>query len=627
MELNGFADLLEPDTTPALFFFAPILNAETGVWKEGEEFTVSEINMPTDCTITNGEVSINVGAFSPSSAMVVAGDKIKPRCMSAATYNSPTSAVITVGTRSAVLSIMTRLEDRIPGTIAFSPINDVDVDVWVEYPQLITVDQVDISTDLSVVNMEYSLDNLNWFFQPMVVPLGAQIKVRVKSSTAYNDPKTGTLILGGQSADLVVTTKVQAPPPPPPPPTSPAKMGVGIDSVTRRTIFAAVSPTLVNSDSGLASAITQAKTNTSIELIQLAPGSYNIASRALGGLNRLPTRPLVIRGGTGVSLTWGLQDFNFEGFALVDVKLTGLARILSAGTTKNILFENVEGWMDVQGQRISGAPGATVKNLNMRFCRSYNHWSASGLAHGFFIFNYEDLSLEYNLLDHNGWKDGATRALPSAQGGGDMRKHNIYLAGPGLGNTIVRNNVIANGSSHGIHIRRGGLLENNLFIKNPITWQFGYGGDGYAATMPIVQGGEVKNNVIVGTDDINTAENNLRGIGGWFTYVDGVAVDNNLFLMNTTSAVNDAVLYLEQDYKIVMTASNNRAFQWNGGVRKMSSGVVAQIVETNNNWNVPQYGQVALANQVMSQPFIDDLRLNGVNPTTLENLLITLRSG
>ena len=40
---------------------------------------------------------------------------------------------------------------------------------------------------------------------------------------------------------------------------------------------------------------------------------------------------------------------------------------------------------------------------------------------------------------------------------------------------VVRGNVFANASSHGLQARAGGIIENNLFLKNPIGMVFGNG--------------------------------------------------------------------------------------------------------------------------------------------------------
>jgi hypothetical protein len=241
------------------------------------------------------------------------------------------------------------------------------------------------------------------------------------------------------------------------------------------------------------------------------------------------------------------------------------------------------------------------------------------------MYNYEDLLMEWNIFDHNGWKPGALRSLSPSEGGATVRKHNVYLASPGKGNRVVRNNVFSRASSHGIHFRAGGLLQNNLFLRNPIAWQYGYGGDGYRSSYGLVMGGKVENNVAVGADDINTSTGDVRGIFGLITCCNGVVVDNNIALMDNTSITNDAVFWLDQNFEITCTISNNRAYMWDGGIRKMASGFPAQVTESNNNLTLPTY-DLSKINPLMTDQFIDNLKANGIVPSDFNTLMNNLKS-
>ena len=100
------------------------------------------------------------------------------------------------------------------------------------------------------------------------------------------------------------------------------------------------------------------------------------------------------------------------------------------------------------------------------------------------------LTIEENVLDHNGWNEQIAGAEAT------IFNHNIYLAEATKG-VVVRYNIIANASSHGLQARGGGHIYGNLFINNPIgvLVAIGQGGTGY--------GDYVNDNVFVGSATIN----------------------------------------------------------------------------------------------------------------------------
>ncbi|MGD0137636.1 MAG: right-handed parallel beta-helix repeat-containing protein [Tepidisphaeraceae bacterium] len=102
--------------------------------------------------------------------------------------------------------------------------------------------------------------------------------------------------------------------------------------------------------------------------------------------------------------------------------------------------------------------------LVIRRCQVLDSW-AFGMSSGIYLENFQNVLIEENLFDHNGW----TEHLRGA--GKTMFNHNMYLQHGGMGedrHIIVRNNISARAASHGCQLRPGGLLENNLFLKNPL---------------------------------------------------------------------------------------------------------------------------------------------------------------
>jgi hypothetical protein len=132
----------------------------------------------------------------------------------------------------------------------------------------------------------------------------------------------------------------------------------------------------------------------------------------------------------------------------------------------------------------------------VRRCNITESYSTGGRpAHGIFADGVTGLTLEQNVLDHNGWLEGISSAKPITQ------SHNVYITGTSSG-LVARENVFSNASSHGIQARSGGIIENNLFLNNPIGLSFGVV-NGSGVTTKGGVSGRVEGNVFMGARDIS----------------------------------------------------------------------------------------------------------------------------
>ncbi|HTL31053.1 MAG TPA: right-handed parallel beta-helix repeat-containing protein [Tepidisphaeraceae bacterium] len=84
----------------------------------------------------------------------------------------------------------------------------------------------------------------------------------------------------------------------------------------------------------------------------------------------------------------------------------------------------------------------------------------NGHAQGFYAAgNSSHLMIEQNVFDHNGWKEDVAQATAF--------NHNVYV-NTGATSVTVRNNIIARASLNGVLLRCGGLIIDNLFVRNPV---------------------------------------------------------------------------------------------------------------------------------------------------------------
>jgi hypothetical protein len=155
-----------------------------------------------------------------------------------------------------------------------------------------------------------------------------------------------------------------------------------------------------------------------------------------------------------------------------------------ADTGEGILIEDchVEGFKDnitVMAKENLGG----FENLQIRRCVIVDATPA-GTAHsqGVFVSAIDNLLIEGCVLDHNGWNGTTAPAT--------MFNHNLYIQ-DNCGPAVVRENIIAMGSSHGLQLRPGGVIDDNLFLNNAM------------ACFVAQNESTIKNNVILGGRDIS----------------------------------------------------------------------------------------------------------------------------
>ncbi|HTF87142.1 MAG TPA: right-handed parallel beta-helix repeat-containing protein [Planctomycetota bacterium] len=208
--------------------------------------------------------------------------------------------------------------------------------------------------------------------------------------------------------------------------------------------------------------------------------------------------------------------------------------------------------------------GGRHSDLRVRRCvivDAYTIHATGGHSQGLYAFAVDGLLLEENLFDHNGWNESVAGA------GADIFSHDIYIDN---GNTkvAVRGNIIANASSHGMQLRPGGAVVDNLFLGNSIALSIGGGNHPEPGGVQA----EVRENVIV--DGKNIDEDNPRGWGIWLANIASGQVANNLIASNTRGTQPWAIT-LDGLHRGDETASigihglaieKNVVFDWGGGI-------------------------------------------------------------
>ncbi len=170
------------------------------------------------------------------------------------------------------------------------------------------------------------------------------------------------------------------------------------------------------------------------------------------------------------------------------------------GPANDILIEDcyIEGHLtNLIIQKESGA----IDDIRVRRCIIVDSYSTTTHSSGVYIEESSGILIEECLLDHNGWSEEIVDAEPT------IFNHNFYCQSDTADDFVFRRNISARASSHGIQARAGGLVEDNLFVRNPLGIQLG------SEDQPRPGGvtGNVTGNVVLEGTDISGDK--LRGQG------------------------------------------------------------------------------------------------------------------
>ena len=156
---------------------------------------------------------------------------------------------------------------------------------------------------------------------------------------------------------------------------------------------------------------------------------------------------------------------------------SGISYINAGG--ENLLIEDCKfNYMQMGAYTTRPNDNGGLKNFKFRRNIIIHSWAGDSYfihelrtrVQGMYISGVDGILIEENLFDHNGWDEQIDGA------GATMYNHNIYMSeqNPNAAKIIVRNNILARASAHGLQLRSGGTVENNLFIQNAINLNLGY---------------------------------------------------------------------------------------------------------------------------------------------------------
>ena len=262
----------------------------------------------------------------------------------------------------------------------------------------------------------------------------------------------------------------------------------------------------------------------------------------------------------------------------------------------------------VEGQ--FGQPnGSTNVSIRRNVITDAYNLNSTGMSQGMYMSVVNNLLVEENLFDHNGWNATVAGA------GATVFTHNIYLQGistPGnpssmSGPATVRGNIFSNDGT-GSQIRAGGTVTNNLWVHNAYNHNIG---------MPSAFASTISNNVYLEGVDDPSPPNTPYGWGpATFSSYSGdsynvgtVTISNNIIAHTITHSGNGYGIMLDGGSQ-GDTITGNIIYDWQNPIINGGSGNVI----TNNNLDATGTNNSSLA---PLEPFPDPGRSIGSYDATL----------
>jgi hypothetical protein len=203
-------------------------------------------------------------------------------------------------------------------------------------------------------------------------------------------------------------------------------------------------------------------------------------------------------------------------------------------------------------------------------------------SQGIYADRVKNLSIEENVIDHNGWAEGIEQAPKT------IYNHNIYIQ-VSCKNLNVEGNILTRGAGHGLQARPGGTVADNLFAQNPLAMSFGLvRGDKDPLPGGVV--GEVSGNVILEGNDISSTLK--RGYGMEIANIKSATVSDNIIAHNKSASKYGYAIQFDSDqdagiYNLVV--ENNIIHNWASGLHFGSF----------------KYDNVSFEHNVMAAPALD----------------------
>lgn len=285
-----------------------------------------------------------------------------------------------------------------------------------------------------------------------------------------------------------------------------------------------------------------------------------------------------------------------------------------------LLFEDCKGRFG-QISIQAGAGGIFGGTLKLRRNIVVDSYDTSSPPQGMFCSGVAYGLMEENLLDHNGWNEDIAGAEAN------IFAHNIYLPSTN-GRWKVTGNITARASSHGMQVRCGGDVDDNLMVSNAIGIVAGAPPfQGVLPAGPDPRGTLVESNVITQGRDIG-ASARAYGINIASVNAVGDATVANSYVTTATgniiaheeSVIGSGVGITTDALETGDIITGNIIFEWGSPILDSGTGSTITPNQIDQNGDNVEYSFPDPTRSVASY----DLMIGGAG--TLENFLSVCRA-
>jgi len=197
------------DTTPDAFSFTAASGVAVSSVQTSNAITVSGINAASPISVTGGSYSINGGAYTTAAGTVTVGQTVTVQQTASSSFNTLSTATLTIGGVSAPYAVTTLAADTTPDAFSFGALTGVAAGS-VQTSEAITVSGINSGSPISIVGGSYSLNSGDYTTAAGTVLAGQTVRVQQTASTSLATTTTATLTIGGVSALFNVTTQQPA---------------------------------------------------------------------------------------------------------------------------------------------------------------------------------------------------------------------------------------------------------------------------------------------------------------------------------------------------------------------------------------------------------------------------------
>ena len=162
-----------------------------------------------------------------------------------------------------------------------------------------------------------------------------------------------------------------------------------------------------------------------------------------------------------------------------------------------------------------------ISNVSIRRNVIDDAYATTTHSQGLYCYGVNNLLIDQNVFNANGFNTQVPGAGPT------YYNHDCYLSSNNTSVT-VRENIIANAAGYGLQARSGGIVEDNVFINDPVGMSFGLVNGSH--TTPGGVTGIVNGNVFTGGGNLNGSPYGQGLVLGNTEIGYPTIVSNNIFL-------------------------------------------------------------------------------------------------